>query len=394
MYANSRCAAPYCSAGAKSREYGREWLLLTECESTQALGAQHLTAPREQQNMLVLGGNGCSAAQCARTEPNTVRVGAQYPSAPQEPSLVRVGAQYPSAPQEPSIACVGAQYPTVCGSALGAEGGVHPQGATETPTNPCTVHMRVRVGSEGSTLPLSQARSADMCPRDTRDMEHVGGLSPTSSARSEAQVRSAQVLGTTTRPQAARALDVEPGKVAHEGTYMRTSSALPDAHVQSPITLVMALGASGGPQVRQPHTSTAGVSVAQSDTTPLSSAQKEEVERLIKGAQYPVGAGTSGAQHPNDVLGTSGSKEGSQVPVLRTNAQAAQLPAGSTGATPLYGLPRPPEIFTEKSTTPVDIWFASLEFYMDEVGVQLQHRVRVALRSFDHRACTKLERPI
>ena len=356
-----------------------------ECESIQVLGAQHPNAPQELQSTIVLYENGCSAAQCARTEPNTVRVGAQYPSAPQEPSLVRVGAQYPSAPQEPSIACVGAQYPTVCGSALGAEGGVHPQGATETPTNPCTVHMRVRVGSEGSTLPLSQARSADMCPRDTRDMEHVGGLSPTSSARSEAQARSAQVLGTTTRPQAARALDVEPGKVAREGTdTVRTSSALPDPLVQSPTTLVMALGASGGPQVQQPHTSSAGVSVAQSDTTPLSSAQKEEVERLIKGAQYPVGAGASGVQHPNDVLGTSSSsKEGSQVPVLRTNAQAAQLPTGSTGANVLYGLPRPPEIFTEKSTTPVDIWFASLEFYMDEVGVQLQHRVRVALRSFD-----------
>ena len=279
-----------------SRARGVVGSLPMEGESPRVLGPQHPNAPQELQSTLVLYENSCSAAQGARTEPNSIRAGTQYPSAPQEPSLVHKGAQ----------------YPTECGTALSAEGGVHPQGANETLANPCTVHVQVRAGSEVSTLPLSQARSADMCPRDTRDMEHVGGLSPTSSARSEARGRSAQVLGTITRPQAVRALEVEPGKVAREGTdTVRTSTALPDTLVQSPITLVKALGASGGPQVKKPHTSLAGVSVAQSDTTPLSSAQNEEVERLIKGAKYPVGTGTSGAQHPNDVLGTSSSsKEG------------------------------------------------------------------------------------
>ena len=67
----------------------------------------------------------------------------------------------------------------------------------------------------------------------------------------------------------------------------------------------------------------------------------------------------------------------SQTPTVPT------VPTVSTVLTPTLGPLRAPEAFSERSAVPVDIWFAALEFYLEETGVQAQHRVRVALRHFD-----------
>ena len=91
----------------------------------------------------------------------------------------------------------------------------------------------------------------------------------------------------------------------------------------------------------------------------------------------PMGA-RSGIETPS--LPTSGAARAEGEQGVPPSFRVPLVPVPHTQA---LGPPRPPDAFSEKSTVPIDVWFATLEFYLDEVSVAPQNRVRASLKYFD-----------